>query len=82
MRLRTSVFQKSSIAQKWQRLWNNGDEILPTLQYLMCRGLEKHVISFDREGTWVNGIEKILDKYEIEDTTDEDLKSMWNLRSF
>ena len=31
----------------------------------------------DREGTWVNGLKNILDKYKIKDTTDEDLKSTW-----
>ena len=31
----------------------------------------------DREGTWFDGIKKILEKYGINDTTKEDLKSTW-----
>ena len=31
----------------------------------------------DREGTWMDGVEKIMERYDIEDTASEDLKSTW-----
>ena len=34
----------------------------------------------DREGTWWNGVEKIMEKYGLDDTTDEDLKSTWKTK--